>query len=418
MCLAAADLLLTRATLTCLKRQLSWSRHAVGWSSGALVRRQAMARLCVPRAIHAASEPLPSCLSTPFSEQEIEQMISRCKFVLSLRCKCYGSRFTPWPSVDGEDMSRQAVGDRVAAARFTGIQDEQLDRLIRDILSRDDSLTSFQRAIQLMTAAFWNVSQSRVRGYLPWTMTVPPFEYQIRRFGQPLDHYVEFYRIFMNVIGFASEQDFDVSGIPKRIASYAKYRNAKRVKGAILSKARTETFDARQLEAMRSRALDLVQQEPERLVCRKPKHLWPEDLPLKERILTLSNPFGDKQLLRLIQSLLLRPDAMMSLQRSVRYMHEVFWSRSEVQQHYLPSTCRGLIRESQLGRQPLPHHETFYAIFMHLYGFQDADSFRETPEFVRVFKFTLHLTQWGRSSRLTRILEQRHPLPCDASSHQ
>lgn len=334
------------------------------------------------------------------SDWEIDEMISRCLFVLDLKQKCFGTRFTPWPSVTGSPMSKEEVRRRVATSELD-IPNEELDRLIREILSRDDAVTSFHRAVQLMTAAFWDVH--RIRGYLPWTMTAPPFAYQVKKYGHPLNHYIRFYRIFMNIIGFEDEKAFDMTGIPKKISNYAKYRNAQALRGSVLSKSKADSFSPYEILAMKTRCHALLRQEPEPIVIRKIDNLWPDYISwegLEERILSLRNPFADDHLHEMLMELLLKPSSLTSMQRAVRHVFEVFWSSQQIYECYLPSTCNGVIRESQQGRKPLPHHETFYSIFMQLLGFPDAESFNGSPEAVRIFKFALHLKQWERESRV------------------
>ena len=351
---------------------------------------------------HCSVSPRPQ---DRLSDWEIDEMISRCLFVLDLKQKCYGSRFTPWPAGRGSSICKENVIERIASAELD-MQNEELDRLIREILSRDDSVTSFHRAVQLMTAAFWDLRNESKTRYLPWTMTAPLFPYQVKKFGQPLPHYVLFYRIFMNVIGFTNELSFDETGIPKKIALIAKYRNVQALKRTVLRKQTNDCFSSAELADMKSRCHVLLTQPPDRIITRTSDHLWPMDIPLEERILSLKNPFADEHLHEMLIELLLKPDALTSLQRSVRYVFEMFWSREQLMQCYLPSTCNGLIRNSQLGRKPLPHHETFYSIFMQLFGFSDAESFKDSPEAARVFKFTLHVKQWERSSRLSKILQR------------
>lgn len=339
----------------------------------------------------------------PFSDWEVEDMISRCLYVLDLKHKLYGSRYTPWPSRHGSTMDKAEVKERVATAKLD-IPNEDLNRLIREILSRDDAVSYFQRAVQLMTAVFWDLDKVE-GGYLPWTMTAVPFAYQIKRYGQPMPHYVEFYRIFMNVIGFEDELSFDISGIPKKIATFAKYRTVRALRGIVLTKQTSDSFTPYEILAMKSRCHTLLTDPPGRIVTRK-EHSWPSHVPLEQRIFSLTDPFGDSQLHEMLIELLLKPEALSSLQRSVRCVFQMFWSHEQVVECYLPSTCNGLIRKSQLGRKPLPHHETFYSIFMQLFGFPDVESFKDSPEAARVSKFIFHLTQYERSSRLSKLLQR------------
>jgi hypothetical protein len=102
-------------------------------------------------------------------------------------------------------------------------------------------------------------------------------------------------------------------------------------------------------------------------------HLKPDEL--REKIMGMSF-FHDLELDSNLKRILISDDSLSGVSRAVGYVLQVFYSKSDLRNYYLPRKPTAVLLNNQ-NREPLPRFRLFYQIFADIFGYS-AGEFAES----------------------------------------
>lgn len=318
-----------------------------------------------------------------------------------------------WPIE--EDLLRQRI---TSLKVFT---DNDLNRVIRQVLLLPDSLSSMSRAVGHIFHIFYP-AEHFIDRFMPGKYNGSQEGMNNKK--SKAEYYRAFYQIFMHVLGFKDSNKFDDSYLCRQIFAATQNFRSTRSKNAAAhnncnernnaSNSRSsyidndddvvevdhdaeqpigqdhemaeigdalereplrrvtetdEPFTFSELEAMMVRMEDILAASVDEYTPKAASKPW-FNYETESRVYNLK-VFDDEYMDDMFHEILVRPDSVANLSNCSENVARIFWTREDVQGKRIRS---------------YKHREKFDNIFMHLLGIQDSKTMKSCPEYYRILQ--------------------------------